>query len=209
MDEVQRMFARHTGESWASGMSRMDFQEPGLVATSLEWALEGTILDAPILDAGCGTGLCAPLIKGFSRRLEGVDLSANMLDAAKKSGHYDALHCAEAVSFLQAHQGYGAIVASGVCVFLNDLRPFIAAAGHALIDRGLFVFTIDLHDGEEEVVVSPRQRAMTLHNPQHMLVEAWRSGFELLRFERCRMRNDFYKLQPIEGAVVVLRQRHR
>ncbi len=203
------MFAGHTGQTWAAGMARMDFREPGLVAASLEWALQGRILDAPILDAGCGTGLCAPLVKGFSRRLEGVDLSANMLEAARQGGQYDALHVAEIVSFLEAHRGYGAIVASGVCVFLDDLRPLFAAVRHALIDHGLFVFTIDLHDGEEEVVVSPRQRAMTLHNPQHMLREAWRGGLELLRFERCRMRNDFYKLQPIEGAVVVLKQRRR
>lgn len=198
------MFSQETAESWAAGMARMDFQEPGLVKTSLEWALQGAILDEPILDAGCGTGLCATLIKGFSRRLEGVDLSANMLDAARETGHYDALHCDELVSFLQTHQGYGAIVGSGVCVFLGDLRPLFAAVKRALVKGGVFVFTVDLHDGMEEVVVSPRHHAMRLHNPKHMLTAAWQSGLELLRFERCRMRNDFFELRPIEGAAVVL-----
>lgn len=204
VDAVRSMFSHETAESWAASTARMDFQEPGLVKTSLEWALRGTILEQPILDAGCGTGLCATLIKGFSRRLEGVDLSANMLDAARKTGHYDALHCDELVSFLLAHQGYGAIVGSGVCVFLGDLHPLFAAVHRALVKGGVFVFTVDLHDGVEEVVVSPRHHAMRLHNPKHMLMAAWQGGLDLLRFERCRMRNDFFELQPIDGAVVVL-----
>jgi predicted TPR repeat methyltransferase len=206
VDEVRSIFSQETSESWAATMARMDFQEPGLVKTSLEWALRGAILEEPILDAGCGTGLCAPLIGGFSRRLEGVDLSENMLDAARKTGHYDALHCAELVSFLEAHQGYGAIAGSSVCIYLSDLRPLFAAVKRALVKGGVFVFTVDLHDGVEEVVVSPRHHGMRLHNPKHMLLAAWQDGLELLRFERCRMRNDFFELQPIEGAVVVLRK---
>jgi predicted TPR repeat methyltransferase len=204
VEEVRQMFSDHTAESWAADMARMDSQEPRLVATSLEWALQGTILEEPVLDAGCGTGLCAPLVRRFSRRLEGIDLSASMLDAAKRSGYYDALYCGELVSFLQACRGYGAIIASSVCVFLSDLRPLFAAAKHALSGGGVLVFTVDLHDGEEPVVASPRHHAMMLHNPQHMLMTAWQSGLHLLRFERGRMRNDFFQRQPIPGAVVVL-----
>ena len=36
-----------------------------------------------MLDAGCGTVLCGPLVAPFARRLVGVDLSARMLDQAK------------------------------------------------------------------------------------------------------------------------------
>ena len=209
VDVVNGMFANHTAETWVAAMTRLDFQEPGLIGASVRWALQDTVLDTPILDAGCGTGLCAPLIRNFSRRLEGVDLSANMLEAARKSGYYDALHCNELVQFLREHEGYGAIVASGVCVFLSDLRPLFAAARHALVDDGIFVFTIDLHDGAEPVVVSPRHTAMTLHNPRHMLAQAHDAGFELRQYQRCRMRNDYFKLQPIEGAVVVLEAQRR
>lgn len=209
LDEVTRMFANHTADTWAKAMTRLDFQEPGLVGAALRWALQETVLDTPILDAGCGTGLCGPLIRNFSRRVEGVDLSASMLESAKESGYYEAVHCSELVQFLREHEGYGAIVASGVCCFISDLRPLFAGARHALVDDGLFVFTIDLHDGPEPVVVSPRHAAMTLHNPKHMLAEAHHAGFELRQYQRCRMRNDFYQLQPIDGAVVVLKATNR
>ena len=36
-----------------------------------------------VLDAGCGTGLCGPLIAPYARRLVGVDLSAKMLAHAR------------------------------------------------------------------------------------------------------------------------------
>ena len=32
-----------------------------------------------VLDAGCGTGLCGPLVAPYARRLVGVDLSEAML----------------------------------------------------------------------------------------------------------------------------------
>ena len=35
-----------------------------------------------VLDAGCGTGLCGPLVAPYARRLVGVDLSERMLARA-------------------------------------------------------------------------------------------------------------------------------
>ena len=37
-----------------------------------------------MLDAGCGTGLCGPLIAPHARRLVGVDLSGQMLAHARE-----------------------------------------------------------------------------------------------------------------------------
>ena len=44
-----------------------------------------------VLDAGCGTGLCGPLLAPYARRLIGVDLSEGMLALAKEKHVYDAL----------------------------------------------------------------------------------------------------------------------
>src|SRR4029453_12822471 len=46
-----------------------------------------------VLDLGCGTGLCGRLLKPIADRLDGVDLSANMLEKAAKRGIYaDLVH---------------------------------------------------------------------------------------------------------------------
>ncbi|MCX4239251.1 class I SAM-dependent DNA methyltransferase [Paraliomyxa miuraensis] len=59
--------------------------------------------DLDVLDAGCGTGLCAPLLRPLARTLVGVDLSGKMLDQARRRGGYDELIEAELTEMLDAH----------------------------------------------------------------------------------------------------------
>ena len=45
-----------------------------------------------VLDAGCGTGLCGPLLAPYARRLVGVDLSARHARRRRsEKGVYDEL----------------------------------------------------------------------------------------------------------------------
>lgn len=44
-----------------------------------------------ILDAGCGTGLCADVLRPYAKSLVGVDLSPQMLALAAKQQIYDQL----------------------------------------------------------------------------------------------------------------------
>ncbi len=55
-----------------------------------------------VLDAGCGTGLCAPWLVPYAHRLVGVDLSQAMLDKAAARACYDELAKADLVAFLQS-----------------------------------------------------------------------------------------------------------
>ncbi|NIR58985.1 MAG: methyltransferase domain-containing protein, partial [Gammaproteobacteria bacterium] len=50
-----------------------------------------------ILDAGCGTGLCGPLLAPHARTLVGVDLSGGMIAKAEELAVYDELEVAELV----------------------------------------------------------------------------------------------------------------
>ena len=53
-----------------------------------------------MLDAGCGTGLCGPLIAPYARRLVGVDLSERMLAQARARDVYDELVKGELTAYL-------------------------------------------------------------------------------------------------------------
>lgn len=71
---------------------------------------------APVLDFGCGTGLSGLALKlaGFAT-LDGVDLSAEMLEQARRKRLYRKLACIEAEGPLAHSPGdYGAIAAIGV-----------------------------------------------------------------------------------------------
>ncbi len=94
------------------------------------------------LDAGCGTGLCGPLLRPISRVLTGVDLSPKMLEQAARKSVYDTLVCEELAAFLRRSAGqFDLIVAADLMIYFGDLEPLFNAAAAALRSGGLFAFS--------------------------------------------------------------------
>jgi predicted TPR repeat methyltransferase len=201
--EVERMFAA-AGPGWAAQMERQRYSEPALVTAFLEWVLQKRVIEAPLLDLGCGSGLAAPGLRPLCRRLEGIDLSPSMLEVAGSTGLYDELHQGEAVPFLRSRMGYGGIVASGVACFFSDLYPLFEVVEHALQPGSPFVFTNDTLLGPGDVAASPRSAAMYLQSVQHIAEAAGRARLQVLSYQRCTVRLDFRLGQPVDGAVTVL-----
>jgi predicted TPR repeat methyltransferase len=97
-----------------------------------------------VLDAGCGTGLCGPLIAPYARRLTGVDLSDGMLVHAKEKNVYDELTKSELTEYLRVNRdAFDLIVSADTLVYFGDLDAVVAAAAGALRPNGLFVFTLE------------------------------------------------------------------
>jgi predicted TPR repeat methyltransferase len=65
-------------ETFDTKLERLDYRAPGIISHALREALArlGARSDAKLrcLDAGCGTGLCGPLIAPCVHQLIGVDL---------------------------------------------------------------------------------------------------------------------------------------
>src|SRR6185436_7192776 len=91
---VKETFDRFAADFDAT-LVRLDYRAPQLVRGALELECGEPRGDLDVLDLGCGTGLCGPLIRPWASRLEGVDLSRAMLERASRRGGYDALHEAE------------------------------------------------------------------------------------------------------------------
>ncbi|GAB2917698.1 tetratricopeptide repeat protein [Paraburkholderia jirisanensis] len=101
-----------------------------------------------VLDAGCGTGLCAPLLRTRARTLTGVDLSEGMLGEAARRGGYDELVCAELTAFLSRHaHAYDLIVCADTLVYFGDLAAVLAASCHALRAGGQLAFSLEALHG--------------------------------------------------------------
>ncbi len=62
--------------SFDSKLAKLLYRAPALVAEMLAEPDVEASKSLDVLDAGCGTGLCGPLIAPYARRLVGVDLSA-------------------------------------------------------------------------------------------------------------------------------------
>jgi predicted TPR repeat methyltransferase len=97
-----------------------------------------------VLDAGCGTGLCGPLIAPYSRRLVGVDLSARMLARARDRDVYDELVKHELTAYMAGFAGaFDVIVSADTLVYFGPLEGVVAAASSALRPGGRLVFTVE------------------------------------------------------------------
>ena len=140
---VERTFDSFAA-SFESKLERLSYRAPSLVAAALPASGLEPSKQLDVLDAGCGTGLCGPLVAPYARRLTGVDLSEGMLARAKEKGVYDALVRAELTEFLRDHHdAFDVIVSADTLVYFGDLEAVITAAAGALRPNGVIVFTVE------------------------------------------------------------------
>jgi predicted TPR repeat methyltransferase len=125
-------------------LARLEYRAPQLVAAATHVVLGEPKGDLDVLDAGCGTGLAGPMIRPWAKRLEGVDLSGEMLLRAHRRGGYDALHHAELLGFLREQSAaWDLIVSADTFCYFGALEEVFAAAAKALRPGGTLVFTVE------------------------------------------------------------------
>jgi predicted TPR repeat methyltransferase len=117
---------------------------PHLMAEAFTRVLPTPRGDRAVLDAGCGTGLCAPVLRPWARTLTGVDVSPRMLELARHRNLYDGLVVAELTEYLPAcPQAFDFIAAADVLCYFGDLGPVIAGLSGALRRQGALAFTVE------------------------------------------------------------------
>jgi predicted TPR repeat methyltransferase len=141
-------FVENTFDSFAATfeakLEKLSYRAPALVAAMLEDAGLEPSKRLDVLDAGCGTGLCGPLVAPYARRLAGVDLSNGMLAHARAKHVYDELAQGELTAYLRdSAAAFDLIVCADTLVYFGDLESVVAAAAGALRPNGLFIFTLE------------------------------------------------------------------
>jgi predicted TPR repeat methyltransferase len=127
-------------------VGELGYRAPQIIGEALQPLLSATtVLD--VLDLGCGTGLCGPILRLYARRLVGIDLSERMLAKARERGLYDELLKTEITHYLVREPGaWDLIVAADVLVYFGALEAVLAAAQSALRPGGRFSFTVERDD---------------------------------------------------------------
>ena len=96
-----------------------------------------------LLDLGCGTGALGEKLRDSVERLDGVDISPEMVQRAETKAIYDRLQLDEAGDFLAAvDKPYDIVVAAAILFHFRDLDEIFAAIAGALVSGGGFVFTV-------------------------------------------------------------------
>ncbi|MET0323502.1 MAG: tetratricopeptide repeat protein, partial [Duganella sp.] len=140
------------------------------------------------VDLGCGTGLCGPYLRAYSHRLDGVDLSQQMLDKAAERQLYDALACDDLVGYLAGRaQTWDLAVAADVFVYIGDLAPVFAAVHQALRPGGRFCFSVEAGIGDDYTLRPSNRYAHTLAYLQRLASD---TGFTILATDTVTAREE-------------------
>jgi predicted TPR repeat methyltransferase len=150
-------------------LAALGYVAPQHVADALKAVLPAPQRQFDIADLGCGTGLCGPLVQPWARRLEGIDLSAGMLERAGRRGGYDALHKAELVQFLHTRPlAFDVLISADTLCYFGDLAPLAQAAAASLRDGGTLVFTVEALPDDDPAPHRLQPHGRYAHGPTYL-----------------------------------------
>lgn len=182
-------------------LKNLDYRAPEVLAAALAAVLPAPTASLDILDAGCGTGLCAPLLRPHARRLAGVDLSGGMVKKARLRGGYDVLDVAELTAYLQRQQqAWDVVLSADTLVYFGELGTVLAAAHGALRPGGWVVFSLEVDERADDCATlsaSGRYR----HSRSHVSHALARAGFGDIRIGEDSLRKEFGL--PVRSWVVL------
>ncbi|HWU77060.1 MAG TPA: tetratricopeptide repeat protein [Rhodanobacter sp.] len=185
-------------------LKSLDYRAPQILAAALIDRLGAPLARLDVLDAGCGTGLCGPLIRPHAQRLVGVDLSDGMLEKARLRGGYDELVEAELTAWLQVSPlTWDVILSADTLIYFGALMPVLSAAHARLRPGGWLAFTLEILDGDgDRVELSSSGRYR--HTRNHVACALAASGFEESMITAEPLRRELDK--QVAGWVVLARK---
>jgi predicted TPR repeat methyltransferase len=154
-----------------------------------------------VLDLGCGTGLCGPLIQPLADRVDGLDVSQRMLDQSRATGVYTDLVQADISEWLATVQRQDDLVlAADVFIYVGALEPVFAGVARVLAPGGVFAFSVEVLPDPEDMRLMPSLRYA--HSEAYVRRLAQTHGMQVRRTVRAPIRED--QRRPIEGLYVYL-----
>ncbi len=189
-------------DSFDMVLKRLEYKAPFLVADAVKEIHQSMAQGLTILDAGCGTGLCGPLLQPFAETITGVDLSVKMLEKAEKRNCYHQLVQSELTAFIQAHPAcYDVIVSADTLVYFGDLADVSKAAAQALLPGGYFIFTVERSDKslDQGYVIHPHGRFS--HDESYLQSVIQSAGLVLKKLDKVMLR--YEAGEPVNGFLVV------
>ncbi len=208
---VEQLFDDYADRFETALVEKLDYKVPGRLAALIE--ATGRAHYAHAIDLGCGTGLMGVELRARVDRLEGYDLSANMLAKADDKGIYDHLDQADLslgtgeARLINGELASGRadlVAAADVLMYLGGLEPVFGLVSALLLNGGHFAFSVEhLMDKSDDFRLQPSLRYA--HSPAYIERLLARDGFALLGSEKLVIRMDGGR--PVHGILFIAEKR--
>ena len=200
---VQSTFDRFAG-TFDDVLAALDYRAPPLCGALVAQVLGPAAATLDVLDAGCGTGLCAPILAPWARALDGVDLSPKMLEKAAARGGYRLLEAAELTAWLAQHPArYDLIVSADTLCYFGALEDVAAAAALALRPAGTLVFTLEEWTGAGDTSFHLNPHGRYSHSEAYARAVLAAAGLDVLAVQRHALRTELGA--PVAGLAIAAR----
>lgn len=192
--------------SFDESLARLDYKAPRLVADKLEEIAQSGPRALSVLDIGCGTGLCGPLVAPFASSLIGVDLSPRMLKKAERRNVYDELAEAELTDWMKrSKERFGAIICVDTFVYFGELQDAFSAAADCLQAGGHLIFTVEQHlSADFDGAFRLQDHGRYSHRVEYIREVLPAAGFDIVSLEDVVPRTEGGK--PVHGLLAVARK---
>ena len=204
-DRASDAYVRDEFDRFADGFDKtlamLEYQAPQLVTNALSRQTGFRTTGLHVLDAGCGTGLAAPLIKGWCEKLVGVDLSSKMIERANSLSLYDELAVGELVEFMDDHiLAYDLIICIDTFVYFGDLDQAIHSAQRSLKAGGWIGFSVEATMEKPKAGYSLNFNGRYKHDEEYLRNVVTSAGLTLTTIDRAVLRQELQ--QPVHGYLV-------
>lgn len=153
-----------------------------------------------IFDLGCGSGLCAQALTDYATAIDGVDLSASMLEYARAKNIYRHLKHEDIITALDtADIKYDCLIAGDVLPYIGKLNTLFKVAHQALTKKGYFIFSVERSNDEDYLLQKSIRYA---HHRRYIEKIAKQYHWTLVDVSEQILRKQMNK--PIHGYVVLM-----
>ncbi|WP_395448192.1 methyltransferase domain-containing protein [Aminobacter sp. UC22_36] len=194
---VEMLFDQYAEKFDHALVETLHYRVPELLTAAI--AATGRRQFGHAVDLGCGTGLMGVKLRPVAQRLDGYDISAEMLRKARDKGVYDRLDKADLQELEFAGETADLVTAADVFMYLGALDKVFASVMKMLAPGGLFAFSVERLAGEGVFELQESRRYAHSEAYVHGLIMA--AGLRLVLLEHAVIRQD--RREPVEGLIVV------
>lgn len=194
---VETLFDQYAEKFDHALVETLHYRVPELLAAAIGATGRNTFAHA--VDLGCGTGLMGVKLRPVAERLDGYDISAEMLRKARDKGVYDNLVKADLQELEPEGEVADLVTAADVFMYLGALDRVFASVMKMLAPGGIFAFSVERFSGAGPFELQASRRYAHSEAYVHGLIAA--AGLKLVSLDAAIIRQD--RREPVEGLIVV------